>query len=99
MRKEHQERVDALFMQELGHTALNFTWNTSGEAEKHIKNIGYLQQELRGLKRVLRSRAGSSTLHLATGGKDSPMRDIDGVIMQLAMTKLQIGKNRYEISG
>jgi hypothetical protein len=98
MLKEYQGRVNELFMQELGHTTLNFKWNTPAEAEEHIKNIDFLQQELRGLKRELRARIDKSTMHTAVTGIGSPVRDIDGVIMQLAMTKLHIGKNRHGVA-
>lgn len=99
MQQEYQERVNALFMQELGHTAPHFTWNTSAEAEEHIKNIGHLQQRLRRLKRELRSQSAGIRRHASAGGSDSLARDIDGVIMQLAMAKLYIGKNRHEANG
>ena len=97
MRKEYQGRVNELFMQALGNTTLNFKWNTLVEAEEHIKSIDCLQEGLRGLKRELRSQTPRTTMHNAVTGADNPVRDIDGVIMRLAMTKVHIGKNRHEV--
>lgn len=95
MLKEHQELVNALFVQCLGQTDLNLKWDTPAEADELIRNIDLLVQELRYLKRKLRSDRQEKSSHIVVG-LDGAVGNIDAVIMQLALAKVQIGKGRYE---
>lgn len=91
MLKELQRRVDELFIRHLGQTTLNLSWKTPAEAEEYVKNIELLLQELRLLKRELRSQGGQGASR-GLGRLDSTVQDIDSIIMQLALAKVQIGK-------
>lgn len=93
MLKEHQELVNALFIQCLGQTDLNLKWDTPAEADELIRNIDLLVQELRYLKRKLRSDRQEKSSHIVVG-LDGAVGNIDAVIMQLALAKVQIGKGR-----
>ncbi len=95
MLKEYQERVNVLFLQCLGQTDLNLKWDTPAEAEEHIRNIEFLVQELRFLKRELRSVRQAKSSHIVVG-LDSTVGNIDAIIMQLALARVQIGKGRHE---
>jgi hypothetical protein len=95
MLKEYQEQVNALFIQCLGQTDLDLKWDTPAEAEVHIRNIEFLVQELRSLKRELRSVRQEKSSHIVVG-LDSTVGNIDAIIMQLALAKVQIGKGKHE---
>jgi hypothetical protein len=95
MLKEYQERVDALFIQCLGQTDLDLKWDSPSEAEEHIRNIEILVQELRFLRRELRSDRQEKSSHIVVA-LDSTVGNIDAIIMQLALAKMQIGKGRHE---
>ena len=95
MLKEYQERVNALFIRCLGQIDLDLKWDTPAEAEAHIRNIEFLVQELRSLKRELRSVRQEKSSHIVVG-LDSTAGNIDSIIMQLALAKVQIGKGRHE---
>ncbi len=95
MLKEYQQRVNELFVQHLGQTNLSLKWDTPAEAEEHIRKIEFLMRKLRLLKRELRSDRQERSSHIVAS-LDGLVQDMDEVIMQLALAKVQIAKRKHE---